>query len=450
MKRSVGFTVGLFVLTVLLSHPANAAGAGWVDMNSQVVSLYQAGQYEKALPLAQEALALAESIYGADHPYVATSLNNLAALYQSAGRLDEAETLHRRALAIDRGLFGEQDPRVAVDRHNLAQLALFAQPLPPTGDKQEEPDREEWSWDKEMPRAKKQEEAETERRSKFFGWETETSIRGGYRRDHFRWSIAGDKSGNNPNILSELTWENLESQTLTGSALLTRKSFIALRGSAEYGWIFAGQNQDSDYLLNDRRGEFSRSNNASDGGQLLDVAGGVGYPWAPESTLYEFRLIPLAGYSYHQQNLTITHGFQTIPSTGPFNSLDSRYRAEWRGPWIGLDLDFKPYDKIRAYGGFEYHWASYLANARWNLRTDFSQPKSFRHIADGQGVVGTVGFLYRLSDDWFIDANAKYQTWTTDPGIDRTFFSDGTVSETRFNQAKWDSYAFSLGVRCRF
>ena len=51
MKRLVGFMVGLFILMALLSHPANAAGASWVDMNSQVVSLYHAGQYEKALPL---------------------------------------------------------------------------------------------------------------------------------------------------------------------------------------------------------------------------------------------------------------------------------------------------------------------------------------------------------------------------------------------------------------
>jgi len=37
---------------------------------------------------------------GADHPTVATSLNNLAVLYESMGRYGEAESLHLRALAI--------------------------------------------------------------------------------------------------------------------------------------------------------------------------------------------------------------------------------------------------------------------------------------------------------------------------------------------------------------
>lgn len=450
MKRSVGFTVGLFVLTILLSHPANAAGAGWVDMNSQVVSLYRAEQYEKALPLAQEALALAESLYGADHPYVATSLNNLAALYQSGGRLDEAETLHRRALAIDLSLFGEQDPRVAVDRHNLAQLRLFAQPLPPTGDKHEEPDQEVWSWDKEMPRAKQQEAEELERRSRFLGGEVESSLRGGYRVDDLSWSIAGNLSGSRPNILSELTWDGIESYTINGDTLITWK-VLALRGTANYGWIFNGDNQDSDYLGDNRTFEFSRSNNASDDGYVADFSGGVGIPWTfPGNDFYDFRLIPLAGYSYHRQFLTITDGFQTIPALGSFAGLNSHYKSEWDGPWLGFDMSFKAYEKFRFYGGFEYHWASYLGRARWNLRTDFAQPESFRATADGRGLVGTIGLAYHLTDKWLIQADAKFQSWSTDPGILRIFLAGGSVVDTRFNEAQWDSYAVSLGIRRRF
>ena len=458
MKKA--FLAGILALFFLLPVSASAGG-GWVDLNSQVVSLYRSGAYEKALPLAQEALNLAESDYGTDHPYFATSLNNLASLYQTLGRFEEAGRLHRQALAVDLNLFGEGDSRVAVDRNNLQQLnTLMRSALPPTGaepEKLEQPEQPEPTEPREYPQwdfgpAKEESENRWGERHKFFGWEAEGSLRNGYRRDHLRWSIAGNKSGNNPDILSELTWDNLRSYTLNGHALLSRESLIALRGSVEYGWIFGGENQDSDYLGNNRTFEFSRSNNTSDRGQLIDVSGGVGYPWTPESVQYDydFRLIPLAGYSYYQQNLTITNGVQTIPNSGSFAGLDSRYRAEWRGPWLGFDMDFKPYEKIWAYAGFEYHWASYLGNARWNLRDDFSQPKSFRHIADGWGVVGTLGMTYRLSDKWLIDGNAKFQTWTTDPGIDRTFFSDGTVGETRFRQAQWDSYTLSLGAHYRF
>lgn len=470
MRRPVGFTVGLFVLTALLPRPAAAAGTGWLDMNSQVVSLYQAGQYEEALPLAQEALVVAESIYGSDHPYVSTSLNNLAALYRSAGRLDEAETLYRRALAIDLNLFGEQDANVAIDRHNLAQLRFVtAQPLPPTGDKPEAPEEApdpkggDWDWDywnsagltppgtRPRTRGEGEEEAAPEKgRSRFLGGELESSVRGGYRSDDLVWSIAGNQSGTSPNILSELTWDNVESYTINGDALLTWK-FLALRGAADYGWIFAGDNQDSDYLGNNRTFEFSRSNNNSDDGHVADISGGVGIPWTPApGSSYDFRFIPLAGYSYHRQFLTITDGFQTIPSTGPFDNLHSRYEAEWDGPWLGFDTSIKVHEKFRFFGGFEYHWASYLAKARWNLRTDFAQPESFRHTADGRGAVGTVGLAYHLTDKWLVQADAKFQRWVTGHGIDRTFLVGGGTSDTQLNEVEWTSYSASLGLRRRF
>ena len=451
MKRIlwVGILAGLF----LLPAQAGANEGSWVDLNSRVVSLYRSGSYKQALPLAQGALTLAESTYGTHHPYFATSLNNLAALYQAAGRFQEAEQLYQRALAIDLSLFGEGDPRVAVDRNNLQQLRQLSRPsLPPTGAEPEQSkpsqpqDYPEWDFGKHDQKPADEES----KRFKFFGFEAEGSVRTGYRGDHLRWNKAGDKGGQNPNILSELTWDHLKSVTAGGTALLTRKSLIALRGSAEYGWIFAGDNQDSDYLGDNRTFEFSRSNNNSDTGHLLDVDAGIGYPWVPEGLSYEFRLIPLVGYSYHEQALTITDGFQTIPSTGTFAGLDSRYRAEWRGPWVGFDLDFKPYEKILFYGGFEYHRSSYLANARWNLRTDFSQPKSFRHTATGWGIVGVAGMTYRLSDKWFIDGNAKIQSWTTSPGIDRIFFSDGTTTEDRLNEVRWNSYTVSLGLRHLF
>ena len=70
----------------------------------------------------RRALAIDEHAYGADHPNVATSLNNLAQLLQDTNRLGEAEPLMRRALAIDEQLYGPDHPNVASDLNNLAQL----------------------------------------------------------------------------------------------------------------------------------------------------------------------------------------------------------------------------------------------------------------------------------------------------------------------------------------
>ena len=70
----------------------------------------------------RRALAIDEQSYGAEHPNVASDLNNLAALLQATNRLAEAEPLMRRALAIDEQSFGAEHPNVASDLNNLAQL----------------------------------------------------------------------------------------------------------------------------------------------------------------------------------------------------------------------------------------------------------------------------------------------------------------------------------------
>ena len=58
------------------------------------------GKYTEAEPLYQRSLATREKALGPDHPNVATSLNNLAVLYDAQGKYTEAEPLYQRALAI--------------------------------------------------------------------------------------------------------------------------------------------------------------------------------------------------------------------------------------------------------------------------------------------------------------------------------------------------------------
>ena len=62
--------------------------------------LHDRAQYEQAEPLHQRALDIREKALGPDHPNTATSLNNLAALYDNQGRYEQAEPLYQRALAI--------------------------------------------------------------------------------------------------------------------------------------------------------------------------------------------------------------------------------------------------------------------------------------------------------------------------------------------------------------
>jgi tetratricopeptide (TPR) repeat protein len=59
-----------------------------------------------------EALASREKTLGPHHPDVASSLNNLALLYDNQGRYADAERLYQRALAINEKALGPTPPGV--------------------------------------------------------------------------------------------------------------------------------------------------------------------------------------------------------------------------------------------------------------------------------------------------------------------------------------------------
>jgi tetratricopeptide (TPR) repeat protein len=59
---------------------------------------------------------------GEHHPDVASSLNNLAYLYNAQGRYEAAEPLYQQALELNRELLGDRHPDVAGSLNNLAAL----------------------------------------------------------------------------------------------------------------------------------------------------------------------------------------------------------------------------------------------------------------------------------------------------------------------------------------
>jgi len=285
------------------------------------------------------------------------------------------------------------------------------------------------------------------------GLKGELELSNGYRVDDIDWNIAGNLFGTNPNVLSDLAWSDLEIYQVKAAARVTVREVLYLKGSLARGWIFDGTNQDSDFLGDNRTFEFSRSNNSADSGKVWDASAGVGYVVPISERL---RIIPLIGYSYNQQTLTLTDGVQTVsfpPSTqplGPFSGLDSTYETEWWGPWIGLDMFFQASDKITLFSSLEYHRANYEAVADWNLRPDLLRFRSFEHDAEARGFVVSLGAEYLLNGPWIIGLNVNYQDWYTSPGTDRVFLANGAVVATRLNEVNWDSYAIFAGVTYRF
>jgi tetratricopeptide (TPR) repeat protein len=68
---------------------------------NNLAALYRAqGKYDQAEPLYKRALAILEKALGPEHPDVATVLGNYAALLEKTNRQAEAEKLRQRAAKI--------------------------------------------------------------------------------------------------------------------------------------------------------------------------------------------------------------------------------------------------------------------------------------------------------------------------------------------------------------
>ena len=106
----------------------------WNSINALVVDAYKNGHYEIGIGHAERAILIAHTVFGNDHADTATSLGNLAELYNKQGRYGEAEPLYVEALAIKRAALPEGHPSIATSLNNLAghyySLEHYAQAEP--------------------------------------------------------------------------------------------------------------------------------------------------------------------------------------------------------------------------------------------------------------------------------------------------------------------------------
>jgi CHAT domain-containing protein/tetratricopeptide (TPR) repeat protein len=117
----------LSFLMLLLAVPVRADTGnneieGGLRLNEQAVALYQKGQYQEALPLFQQSLAINEKAFGPDSANVAAISSYMALLYEASGQYDKALLLFLRSLNISEKAYGAQHTATADVLSNLAEL----------------------------------------------------------------------------------------------------------------------------------------------------------------------------------------------------------------------------------------------------------------------------------------------------------------------------------------
>lgn len=242
--------------------------------------------------------------------------------------------------------------------------------------------------------------------------------------EQFRWSIAGNEQGLNPDILSELRFSKLKRTGLRFEGNYQLSPRMALNASAGRQYGFAGQVTDIDYAGNNRSlpvalHKFRSSRNNTADYQLQYHCGIL--------RKQSLSVTAIAGYFIYKAT------YQTQDWSR--SNIAGIYNAQWRGPLLGMALRIALPQNWALQAGINGQNHAYKASANWIYRTDFSHPLSFTHRANGWGVDGSLGLNYQLSPRFDLQLSSFLQQWKTGHGSDRLYMADGRQVSTRMNES---------------
>lgn len=287
------------------------------------------------------------------------------------------------------------------------------------------------------------------------GW---LSLSMGYRRDDMRFNI-GAKGG--PNILSELKWTAPALQ-VRADGHWTHVSGATVKGYLAYAHTYAkGREQDSDYALDNRQGEFSRSYADASGSEMVDALLGIGWQLPLARWL---TITPMVGLARYESTYRSSNGRQVVSNAayaallgipwnapiGPFDGLRSRYSPVWSSLWQGFDVDLKAGERFSLRAGARHHWFKYKAEADWNLRSDLAHPISFRDTDSGWGWEAEIEASLVLWQDHRLTLTAIQRDFKTRHGNAKTYYANGYNSTIGLRETVLSSRAVQIGYRYDF
>ena len=290
-------------------------------------------------------------------------------------------------------------------------------------------------------------------------WKYKLDLDYSLRFDQLSWNIAGNLAGTGPNVISELSWNNVGFHEARLGFRFIGDDTWYLKGYTSKAWGFTGTNQDSDYNGDNRSLEYSRSVADSDRSSAEDFSIAIGQQIRIDNRI---GITPLVGFSSHRQTFTMTNGNQTVCDSsgtpnncssglGPFSGLNSTFNTHWRGPWLGLDLRLAAAKRWTTYAELEYHYSYYDAQADWNLRSDLKHPKSQDQTARGKGTHIGLGMSYALLvPNSFFNVGVKQSQYSTRAGVHNFYLANGTVSSQRLNAVNWRSNTITVGITSQY
>ncbi|KIO77730.1 hypothetical protein TH53_07260 [Pedobacter lusitanus] len=269
----------------------------------------------------------------------------------------------------------------------------------------------------------------------------QTEVYGDYSTDDFRWSIAGNSMGQNPNILSEVKWKNIKGPGMGLDIRWNIWSPIFLKGSYHRTFIKSGLVSDTDYAADNRQEPGYQASLNSNEGFIYTYVLATGYEFTINPIL---KISPYAGYLKNSAQLHLKDfEGETDPAIKTLNSV---YQARWTGLTIGAEANILLSRQFSVKGIIDYRQMKYRAIADWNLIDAFAHPVSFKHTANGYGAAAQLQVNFRFSPliSTFIRGNYSYAN--TGKGTDDLFLADGRQLQSQFNEAVSHTGGIGIGV----
>ncbi|MCB1113428.1 MAG: hypothetical protein KDK62_01595 [Chlamydiia bacterium] len=279
----------------------------------------------------------------------------------------------------------------------------------------------------------------------------EIQIRSGAGQGDLHWAIG--TSDRSISTLSTLKWKRLEYVSYGGEGLLRFWSSGLVLLGGDYGSIFSGINEDSDFSKNGREGLYSFSKAKSNKGEIFDLYGAFGI----ESCNFGLYFQIFAGWAHAEQHVrqmspaSFYYNGNNDPFdpvnviiTGQIQNLHSNYRALWHGPWIGFRV-LPDFGRFHLKLGFEYHRLCYHGTGNWNLREDLA--RKFKHYGSGNGFKVLAEGAFDLTPSSKIGLRFDASYYHLNGGVDRVSYYDNQAiltAEVPLNEVTWNTGSIKL------
>lgn len=261
----------------------------------------------------------------------------------------------------------------------------------------------------------------------------------GLQSQNFNWSIAGNRAGQSPNILSELKWQNLKIVILGLTVDYTINPKLILHSDYQGGQVFIGKVSDIDYQGDNRSQEIYNSLFDSDKGSQNIFNVSVSY------RILSCRWLQLALSTGYVCN--IQHYF-LLDHQGIYDAnLNSTYTGIWQGIKTGATGNILLTRKLTANVFCAYSRINFRANGNWNLISDFEHPVSYKHNATGFTLDPAIKLNYSLCQFWSLYLTGRSGIWQTGNGTDVLYLTNGEKPQTQLNGVNFNYYYMGIGFQ---